>query len=186
MTFSHADFPAELRVQAEAGIRFEWWWLFQGKNRLRRNFWQDDLRPVHVSVVEEGLLIAYATMFHKTLSHEGEKYQTAGLHAVLTYPSFRRQGYGRRVVDAATTLIRESGTDIAVLFCQPELRRFYAASGWHYHEGARTLVGQAGSAETLEDKPENDKRMMLFVSERGQRERTMLETKPLYFGPATW
>ncbi len=99
----------------------------------------------------------------------------SGLGNVLTYPSFRGRGYGRRILDAATRYIQTSDADVAALFCDPALEGFYSKSGWETIKGVATLTG-AREAPTEYDAL----RMMLFVSDRGRAGRGEFETQPLY------
>jgi predicted GNAT family N-acyltransferase len=60
----------------------------------------------------------------------GRDVRAYGLTGVLTYPAERHQGYGRRVVQAATAYIDTTDADFAIVNCAPHLRDFYAACGW--------------------------------------------------------
>lgn len=128
--FTDDDFPAALKCQVLSFQRIVWWEGFAGELRLRDWIHQKDSHPVHFVIFEQHVLICYAGVVWKHLQHAGEAYKTYGLTGVLTYPAFRRQGYGRRIVDAATAYILRSDADLALFTCNPSRRDFYSASGW--------------------------------------------------------
>ena len=127
LTYRHREFPRGLNWQAVSFMRVEWPFIDGGM--LRETY--------PAALVEEDLLLSYAATFRLRIAHAGEEYEMGCLGNVFTYPGSRRQGYGRRVVGAATRHIRGSGADVAALFCAPDLESFYAASGWEPTPEAR-------------------------------------------------
>jgi hypothetical protein len=93
---------------------------------------------------------------------------------MLTFPPFRRRGYGGQVLRAATRFIRESGVDAGMLFCDPRLESFYAAENW-VATHSPTRLGEPDRYQEYEPM-----RMMLFVSEKGLRNKADFETQPFY------
>jgi predicted acetyltransferase len=172
LTYQHDEFPSELNCQAVSFMRVEWPWIDGG---MLKETYGRSLRPVHFVVVEAGVLISYAAVIRMQVEHAGETYRMLGLGSVFTYPSFRKQGHGRQVVDAATRYVENSDADVAALFCRPALEGFYAASGWEPIKGVATLTGDRDAPE------EHDAvRLMIFVSEKGKAGRPAFETQPLY------
>ena len=182
LTFADDELPSGFRCQILSAHRIEWPGNYAGEHRLRDWVQRPWFRPVHLVIAEGGVLIAYAGVARKALEHAGETYNTYGLSGVYTYPAFRRQGYGRRVVDAATDLIRASDADVGLFICAPELAGFYAASGWELMAGTE-LYGGPKAAPWRE---EEDVVMMGFVSEKGKRDRTRFEASPIYFDDDLW
>lgn len=176
-TFRDADLPPPLKWQALSFMRVEWPFIFSGDSRLSTDIYGADLRPVHFVVAEGEVLVSYATVIRMDLDHAGPTWRVYGLGNVLTYPSFRGEGHGRRVVDAATQYIGDSDADVAALFCDPGLAGLYAKSGWTAMEGATTLVGSKADPT-----PYGALRMMLFVSAKGRAGRPLFEGHPWYVG----
>lgn len=172
LTYQHDEFPSGLNWQAVSFMRIEWPFIDGG---MLRETYPAELRPVHFAVVAKDVLISYAGVIRMPVEHAGRRYRMYGLGNVLTYPSFRGMGHGRRVVEAATRYIETSDADVAALFCDPALEGFYARSGWEAIEGVATLTG-ASEAPTEYDAL----RMMLFVSDRGRAGRGAFETQPMY------
>ena len=106
--------------------------------------------------------------------------------SVFTYPQFRREGYGRRVVDAATRLLEGSGADVGMLWCARELEGFYGRSGWAAGGASPTLVGERDRPVPEDHGGHAVLRMMLYVSEKGRAARAAFEREPVYVGPHTW
>jgi GNAT superfamily N-acetyltransferase len=136
--------------------------------------------PHVVALVDGPAVFSSATVVWKMIEHAGQLYKTYGLSSVMTYPAFRKKGYGRRVVDAATETIRAVGdADIAILWTDSELHKFYASSGWEHPEAITMLVGEP-------PQPYNAYLMMLFLSEHARQHRADFERTPVYFGPYSW
>ena len=179
--YSDEELPAGIKCQVLSFHRLLWWEDFTGENRLRDWIQPPEFHPTHVAIVENGVLISYAAVVWKLLEHGGAVYITFGLSGVLTYPAFRGQRYGRRVVEAATAAIRASDADIGLFTCAPGLSRFYEASGWIPMEGAVLQCGPRSVPLTTAQLT-----MMGFFSEKGRRGRPAFESVPIYFGCNLW
>ena len=168
--YEDASFPSDLNWQAVSFMRVEWPWInggmFKQTHAAERN-------PRHFALVEEGLLLSYATVIHTHLTHAHVEYTVCGLGSVFTYPACRSKGYGRLIVDAATRSIEQSSADLGLLFCQPALEGFYAKSGWQAFKDTPLFLDSL-SQESASLK------MMLFLSEKAQAGRAAFETLPLY------
>ena len=152
-----------------------------GKNRLRDWISIKEDHSISIMFVEQEILISHTQVVWKFLSHEGETYKTYGLSGVFTYPAFRRQGYGKQIVDKGTAYIDATDADIAMFHCDKSLKLFYEKSGWIPMETAVTYVGP-------QDDPviSNELLMMRFLSSHGKKARIAFETIPFYFGEDTW
>lgn len=172
--YPQSDFPPALKWQAVAFMRVEWPFIFTGVRKLATDPYPPELDPVHFVATEGDLLISYASIIRLNLEHVSETYKAYGFGNMFTFPSFRRKGYGRQVLELATDFIKQSDVDIFILFCDPKCESFYAKSGWKV-AGSPTRVGVPS-----EYKIHDLLRMMLFVSEKGQRGRKDFEEQPVY------
>ena len=170
-----AAFPEALKWQAVSFMRVEWPFIYSGRNRFGKHTYPPQWHPVHFSIVEEDVLISHAEVIQIPLEHRGETYRLSGLGNVFTFPSFRRKGYGKQVVQAATKYILDTDTDIGMLFCRVHLAPFYAASGWEALGGTLTRIGTASNYRS-----HKLLRMMLFVSEKGENGQSAFTKQPLY------
>ncbi len=125
----HGQLPSHLECQVLSFTRVHWWEGFSGDLRLRDWIHRPEQHPFHFVLAENRVLISYVGVIWKYLEHAGERYKTYGLSGVFTYPAFRCQGYGSRLVEEATEHIRRSDADIGLFTCDPSLRDFYGASG---------------------------------------------------------
>ena len=181
LCYAHKELPSELKCQVLAFLRITWPEGFTGPNRLRDWISRPEFHPVHLLLVDTGVLIAHTEVLWKYLDHAGTTYKAYGLSGVFSYPAFRGQGFGERIVRAGTAYIDASDGDIGIFHCAPELARFYARAGWTALEGATTLVGDPAMPET------SDEVMMVrFLSTKGEQAREAFTAEPLYFGPVTW
>src|SRR5215467_14120273 len=117
LTYTSAEFPESLKWQAVSFLRVQWPLGFTGENRLRDWVTQEEEHPIHIVLVERGILISHTSVVWKYLDHAGKTYKAYGLTAVFTYPSCRGQGYGSQVTAAGKEYIRQSDADIAMLYC---------------------------------------------------------------------
>ena len=181
LTFADDELPADLKCQILSAHRIQWPEGYVGENRLRDWIQHPRFHPVHFALVEGGVLVSYAGVVWKRLEHAGEAHKAYGLSGVYAYPAFRRQGHGRRVVDAATARIRRSNADVGLFTCAPNLTGFYAASGWAVIERAVLLGGRRDAPWPTEQRV-----MMGFFSEKGRRARLRFESLPISFDDELW
>lgn len=174
MIYQQPDLPAPLKWQAIAFLKTEWPFIFSGDDIFLTDPYPPEQDTVHFVAAEGNSLISYASAFRLTLDHADTAYEVYGFGNMFTFPPYRRRGYGRRVLELATDFIRRSDVDVAILFCDSQLEPFYAACGW---EGvpSPTRIGTQADYEVHEGS-----KMMLAVSEKGQRGKLDFAEQPLY------
>ena len=181
--YPSADFPADLKSQTLSFLRAHWPEGFTGENRLRDWVTPETDHPIHLVLVEAGILISHTNVVWKYLEHAGITYKAYGLTGVFTYPAFRGQGYGGRIVAAGTAYIQASDADLALFHCDEHLRDFYARHGWEALPQATTYLGPRDNPKLVTD----ELLMMQFITPKGQQGRTAFERQPIYFGHnGTW
>ena len=105
------------------------------------------------------------------------------LGSVMTFPFFRKRGYGSQLVAAATQLIhKETNADIALLWAEPANHRLYAKHGWRVMPHLITIHGDSTSPEPYTDEPA----MMLFLSEKAKAAEAQFEYASVYVGEEKW
>jgi GNAT superfamily N-acetyltransferase len=187
--YSTTELPSSLMWQVRSFMRTRWTFLFGQSERLRPGLWWiETLSPVHAVLAEGDVLISYSAIVRKQLEHLGERYTALGLNGVFTYPDFRREGYGKQLVEAATKHIaNESGADVGVLFCRSDLIPFYSTAGWSHESQAATLVGKPENPQHVEtEQATSERRMMVFVSKKAKQARQLFWEHPLCFGESEW
>ena len=114
-------------------------------NALLNQVWPDDSSMPGTTIPEthdkelnarsfysyiDGKLVSYAGVVHKTIQHDEQTYNIAGLSCVATDPKYQGQGLGLRTVAAATKWIeKQRDIDFGIFTCQPTLASFYNHSG---------------------------------------------------------
>jgi GNAT superfamily N-acetyltransferase len=83
-----------------------------------------------IVLVEDGLVRSHAAVLRKEIEHGAERYLAFGLSCVVTQPSFRRKGFGRRIVGCATDYMKRAIADLGIFTCDPHLAPFYVFGGW--------------------------------------------------------
>jgi predicted acetyltransferase len=159
-----------------------------------RIFWVDDADfdidynleqepSLRVVMANGKSLVSYATVVWRDIELAGRRYQCAGLGDVMTFPAFRKQGYGGQVVKTATDLIRADGAvDVGLLWTAPHNTHFYERYGWEPMPDLVTLEGDLNAPDVLDDEPA----MMLFTSDKGRAGRADFERGQVYIGEGKW
>jgi hypothetical protein len=172
--YQQLDLPSAFKWQAIAFLKTEWPFIFTGDFSFLIDPYPPELDPVHFVAAEGESLISYASLLRLDLEHAGATYEVYGFGNMFTFPPYRRQGHGCRVLELATAFIGRSDVDVAVLFCGPQVEAFYAACGWE-------VVPSSTRIGTPDDYCVHDgTRMMLFVSDKGRRGKSDWMEKPLY------
>jgi aminoglycoside 2'-N-acetyltransferase I len=179
--YADNQLPGAFRSQILALHRGEWpegySGAFHGRDWIQRPWFH----PTHWVLLKNGVVVSYVGVTWKYVVHADEQFKTYGLSGVVTHPAFRRQGHGRRLVDAATESIARGDADIGLFTCAPALMDFYAASGW-LPLPETMLFGGPRSAPYASD----ELTMMGFFSEKGKRGRAKFESAPIFFDDDLW
>jgi GNAT superfamily N-acetyltransferase len=178
--YQQSDFPAAFKWQAVSFMRCEWPFIFTGELTYLTESYLPELAPVHFVAAEGEVLLSYAAVITLSLNHAGRPFRLYGFGNMFTFPPYRQKGYGRRVLELATEFILNSGVDLSILFCDPQLESFYARTGWQI-ASSPTRIGTPEQYELYQAAA----RMMLFVSGKGQRFKESFEEQPVYVG-WTW
>lgn len=178
--FESQDVPERFQCQILSFVRIEWPELFSGNLRLRDWTTRPELHPVTFLLEEEGVLISRLEVVWDVPQHAGETYTTYGLSGVLTYPAFRKQGYGLQLVLSAKNYIEQRGDADIVLF-HSILKGFYERAGFERVERLVTLIGDPQNPERSDETA-----FMLFLSEKGKQGRGSFENEPVYVGESIW
>ncbi len=176
---SSAELPHPFYYQAQAFMRITW----SDSDDYNIDLGLEEPQIAFVVVAQGNRLISYAEVIWKTLLHADEPYKCYGLSGVLTFPAFRKRGYGGQVVEAAGKLIQEDPqADIALLWTAGHNASFYIRYGWEAMPNLETLVGDP-EKPTLYDE---ELPMMQFISARGQAARAAFASGRVYVGEEQW
>src|SRR5438067_10939453 len=110
--YQHDEIPLGLKWQILSFLRIEWPEDIAQDPRLRYWVAPPEHRPVSIVIVESDVLISHTVVVWKYLDHAGETYKVYRLGGVFTYPDYRGQGYGRRIVVSGTAFIRDSAEGV--------------------------------------------------------------------------
>lgn len=180
--FTADTLPDHLACQIRAFIRIEWYDSYaHAHDHLDSPLHPVDWHPAYFALTKQHALISCAAAVWRMVDVAGEPYKTFGLGDVMTYPAFRKKGYGQRVVAAATDHIKQQpDADLAILWAEPSLESFYNRHGWAHPTDFTVTKG------ALDDPRPTDFPMLLFLSERARALRPTFASDTFYFGPDTW
>lgn len=138
---------------------------------------------IHVVLAKGKLLLSYATVVWREVAIDGQSYQCYGIGDVMTFPSFRKRGYGGQVVQTATNMIKtETSADFGLLWTEPDNYNLYQRSGWEVMPDLVTLSGDPAHPDSYDD----ESAMVLFCSGKAQKARTAIASGEIYIGAEKW
>lgn len=173
---NRAELPDHFYYQAQAFSRIVWY---------DSETYDIDLdEPMtHIVLAKDRSLISYAEVLSKQIELNGISYRCAGLSAMMTFPFFRRRGFGGQVVEAAIAVMRdEVDADVALLWTDPENEAFYARYGWQGLPDMTTLIGDRDQPEIYDE----ELPMMLFFTEKAKQNRSQFGKGQVYVGEEQW
>ena len=165
LTYAQDDLPGELRDQVLALHRQAWPSIGE---REPGPIHDAALRPVSMTLVADGRVLAALDILSKEIEHAGERYAASGLSTVVTDEGERGRGYGRRLVVAARETIAASGADLGIFTCDRALASFYESAGWSILAGT-VLVGGATPEEPFPSDQWDKVTLARFFSARAKR-----------------
>ena len=175
--FEDDALPAHLKCQVLSFLRIVWPEGFTRELRYRDWITNPVYQPYHLLYVAGDLVVSHLEIVHRLIEHDGVSYQAYAPTGVLTFPSFRREGWAGRLVEKAARWIEASDADLGLICCEPENEGFYAnASGWDPVPSARIIVGDD------RDHAEPTPQVLLarFLTEKARQHRQSFEQYPLW------
>ena len=186
LKFSAIDLPEYFLWQMRDFIRMQWYQEIKELDNIvddtTDSLHPDKWHPTYIILAKNRVLISAVSVLWKNFYFQGEHYKVYGLGAMMTYPAYRRQGYGRLIVESATQYMRQDkDADFALLQTAPSLEKLYQEHGWEFSPKMTLLSG-------LPEAPidEDGWIMSLFLSERAKAIREALNTNPFYFDEHIW
>jgi predicted GNAT family N-acyltransferase len=169
------DLPESYKWQALAFIKTEWPFVFSGEHQFLTDPCPPDMAPLHFVAAEGDSLISYASIFRLNIDHADNHYQIYAFGNMFTFPPYRKQGYGKQILEMASDFITKSDLDAGILFCDANVEAFYQVCGWE-------SVSASVRTGTADDYIEHDKikTMILAVSDKGRQGKTDFDSHPLY------
>ncbi len=124
--------------------------------------WHHALGGVHVWVTGSHGLISHGSLVERTLVCSGETLRVGYVEAVATKESYRRQGYGARLMSRIGALIRAR---YALAALSTGTHAFYETLGWERWLGPTCVDGPSGRERT----PADDGDVMILRTPRSPR-----------------
>jgi GNAT superfamily N-acetyltransferase len=179
-TFTASQLPTHFAWQLRDFSRIVW--HADITRDIRVSLHPERWHPTYLVIADGEWLISAAAVLWKRVEVQHQRYKIGGLGMVLTYPEYRKQGYGRQIVAAATALIQQTpDADLALLQTAPDLAGLYKLHGWNHNPRLKILSGDPSN-------PIDEKGwfMMMFLSERAKRHQTAFESAPFYLDEHIW
>jgi GNAT superfamily N-acetyltransferase len=101
-------------------------------------------KDVHFVVYDNGEPLSHAGILKHSVKVNGEPVSVAGLGGVVTIPEAQGKGFARQLVLQAMRFAEaEWEVDAGLLFCRPQMVKYYEAIGWHLVE-SQVVIEQPG------------------------------------------
>jgi hypothetical protein len=172
--FTDEALSAELRWQVLSFLRIVWPEGFTGELRHREWITNPEYHPYHLLYVAGDLVVSHLEIVDHDVYCGETTYRAQALTGVLTFPSFRREGWAGRLVKTACGRIEAGDADLGLICCSPENVGFYAAaSGWA-PTPAQVLVGEGENTW-----PTGQSALTTLLSDKGKRGRDAFDRYPL-------
>jgi GNAT superfamily N-acetyltransferase len=175
--FTNQDLPEYFAHQIRDFIRMTWFDAFQYD--IHAKAMPDEWQPVYFVLAEEQALFSQAAVVTQTVGCNGRIYSCGGLSSALTYPAFRKRGYGSQVVEAATTYLKASAFDVALLWTDADKADFYGR--WEHQPAIQAYSGDKDAPQLYDAFM-----MILFLSDRAKVHQAEFEKHPVYIGEFGW
>jgi len=78
----------------------------------------------------ENELVGHVGITRRVVDHKGKTYQVGGIGDVAVPKVHRKLGIGSLILQKTTEVLKDNQFDLGLLFCHPDLYRFYSSCGW--------------------------------------------------------
>ncbi len=112
--------------------------------------WEHALGGIHATVWDGALPVAHGSVVMRRLLLGGRALRCGYVEAVATRPDRRREGHGRRVMEALGGVIR-GAYDIGALGATDMAVPLYTGLGWRRWEGELYALTPAGTVRTPDE-----------------------------------
>ncbi len=114
-------------------------------NWIKANLQEGDL---HLLMQIDGVSVGYLNIVLVDMHTKGTIISCKGIGNVCVDLAYRKQGFGRKIMEKANEIIREN-QDIGVLLCRSPLVPFYESLGWKKVDYTCLEIQNHGFHETI-------------------------------------
>jgi GNAT superfamily N-acetyltransferase len=177
--FTNQDLPDYFAHQIRDFIRIHWFDAFEYD--IHAPVMPHEWQPVYFVVTEEQALYSHAAGITRSVECNGHTYTCGGLSSALTYPAFRKRGYGSQTVQAATEHLKASGFDLTMLWTDADKAGFYTRFGWQHYPSLRVNSGPKDAPHAY-----GAFTMIQLLSANAKAHQADFESQPIYIGEWGW
>jgi hypothetical protein len=164
--------PAVLKAQVLSFLRIVWPEGFTGALRYRDWITNPAYEPHHLLYVAGDLVVSHLEIVHLDVTHEGTTYQVSAPTSVLTFPSFRGEGWAGKLVQRAVHRIETSTADLGLICCDPHNQAFYSKNaGWPVIPEAQIVADGTPTSQAV---------LMRFLSPTAAQHEDTFRRSPLH------
>lgn len=125
------------------------------------------------------LLVGHVGITKRNVYHEGRDYLVGGIGDVAVVKEVREKGLGKEIMIKTNQLLKKEGYDLGLLFCHPDLDKFYSKCGWKKKEKGKIYAFRHG-------KNEDQRRTFYFPLMLDENEISVWNTQDIQIGKGSW
>lgn len=181
LVFKQDELPDIWYHQILSFQRIVWPEGFENENFYRDWITKPEDNPISILLTHGNLLISHVQVVSRKITHMGNDFIFYGLTGVLTYPSFRKQGYGKQVVQEGMKYIDgQANRDIVLFSCEEKNVPFYQKCGWVFND-IPVFEGDESDPKLTKSRV-----AMQFVSAKAKQHQEKFTENPIFFGDELW
>lgn len=120
--------------------------------------------PEYILVARQGqAVIGHVAIVRRKIACGRTKIAIAGIQSLAVHPRARGAGLAQALMTESMAEAWRRKIEFGLLFCVPELERFYAALGWRRIDGPFSMRDEAGARAEI---PRKNIGMILLLSNR--------------------
>jgi GNAT superfamily N-acetyltransferase len=177
--YTNDTLPTHLAYQREAFIRLLW--IDRSVGNPDYTLTLNPLNIRHEVYVQNDALVSSVSILKTDVTLGDQSLVCYGIEAMITYPFWRKRGYGGDLMKRATTFIHEQ-PDAALGLLWTSVAPFYIPYGWEVMRDHPTGFGDPRDPVVND----HEDTMMLFVSDTSNALRAQMTRGAVYVGARVW
>jgi predicted N-acetyltransferase YhbS len=115
----------------------------------RERHWHHSVPAYSVLCHDVDRLVGHVAIVDRQITCDGQPVRVAGVQSLAVASLWRRTRLSQRLMIATMDEARRRGHDFGLLFCVPELERFYSALDWQKSSPPVRMLDEQGRAARL-------------------------------------
>jgi len=124
-------------------------------------------------------LVGHVSITKRKVVCDSKEYLVGGVGDVIITKQNRKKGFGKKIMEETNEVLKKRGFDLGLLFCHPNLDKFYTKSGWKKKRKGKVYAVKHGKKEDL-------RRTFFLPLKLSEKEITYWEIEDVHIGKGDW